>query len=681
MVKKQQSKIFAKWILLACILFGIVSGVYLVQNRIKIEQEQNHIENIVNYEAVLRESKFEKNNKQEIFNELKNSGVTALAIYDMTLKKLVDNGQVIVKDGGDTPYITFTDINKKSTPGETYIFPVQGKETYFIETKEALEQRLGKNHIQIVDTNNGNAIQVDIAYSQLKEFNLALSVEQAKTVNELGFNTIIRPTNFANSTHSEIKFELDRIAKMKNVTGIVFVGKEVLGYKDNIKYTVKRLNEMHIPIVGIESTTQLQYEMQQGFLEMAKMDNYQVGRLYTIPDDYLKKLQPEKVSQMFYISDIERNVRYNLFNLYKKGKNNETALQTSIGYMKVIKEKLENRGFVLGKASIYPEYQPNKVAIAGTLLGAIALFMFTLQLLVPMKINKQYLLFVILLLITAIVEIIGKGIIIRQLWGLSSAIMAPSASLIVIMDIWKKYKPITSESPLKSIVVGSIYIVLAAMLASVGGIFIGAILGSNDFFMEFQIFRGVKLTFVLPIILVTIAYLERFPIWQGQCINTKNEWKRFVRDILAKDVKVVTLLAIGVLLIVAWVFVGRSGHSAGVPVPGFELKLRQFLENVMYARPREKEFMIGYPALLAATYIFRQRWPFSYHFIFTIASVICLGSMVETFAHIRTPILMSIMRGFDGVWLGIIVGLVCLVALIIAKHLLDWLMKGDETII
>ena len=39
------------------------------------------------------------------------------------------------------------------------------------------------------------------------------------------------------------------------------------------------------------------------------------------------------------------------------------------------------------------------------------------------------------------------------------------------------------------------------------------------------------------------------------------------------------MIAIFAMLgVVGWVFVGRSGHTAGVPVPGFEIALRRFLE-------------------------------------------------------------------------------------------------------
>lgn len=40
---------------------------------------------------------------------------------------------------------------------------------------------------------------------------------------------------------------------------------------------------------------------------------------------------------------------------------------------------------------------------------------------------------------------------------------------------------------------------------------------------------------------------------------------------LCEDSLGVALLGVG-----AWIFVGRSGHTAGVPVPAIELKLRAF---------------------------------------------------------------------------------------------------------
>ena len=93
--------------------------------------------------------------------------------------------------------------------------------------------------------------------------------------------------------------------------------------------------------------------------------------------------------------------------------------------------------------------------------------------------------------------------------------------------------------------------------------------------------------------------------------------------------------------------------------------MRAALEQLFYARPRTKEFMIGHPAFLLAVYAAAQRWRTWIIFALVLAATIGQGSMVETFAHMRTPIEMSFVRGIGGIFLGGIIGAV-LVALVAA---------------
>ena len=85
---------------------------------------------------------------------------------------------------------------------------------------------------------------------------------------------------------------------------------------------------------------------------------------------------------------------------------------------------------------------------------------------------------------------------------------------------------------------------------------------------------------------------------------------------------------------------------------------RAFLEQMFYARPRTKELMIGHPAFMLAVMAFYRKWPTMLFFILVLLAAIGQGSMVETFAHMRTPIYMSFIRGVDGAILGGIIGAV-----------------------
>ena len=657
------------WILILCIIIGLLSSLYLVFERHQIEKSQNHIENIVDYDAVLRASAFEKRSQQEAFDALRNAGVTAFAIYDRTLEKAKDAGQVKVLSSEEMDSVRVNGAAIK--PGATYVALISGKEGYYKEIREDLYHRIGKDKVKELNTSIGPVLELYGATADsYAKMNLGISKLQAQEVADRGFNVIVRPTNYRNVTSEDIQYVFKRLEGIPHVTGMIFAGKEALGAPNLTDETLALLNKNHIPLVGIEAVNQLQYEPQQGFLEMAAKNNYSVGRVYTIAKEELKKITPEEAAQRFYISDIERNIRFNLFPMYETGINNETVLQTTINYINIATEKLAVKGYEFGPADIYPAYTPNPLLVVITMIGAIALFVYVLQMMLPMSKHTQLVAFFG-------ISLSSIGTLITQIWALSSAIMAPVGAMIRLMEEWRRYDGARPLGAIKSTILALLYLVIAALFAAIGGMYIASLLGNTKFFMEFALFRGVKLTFVLPIILVIIAYLQRFPLWNGRMINSKEEAKTFVVEFLTMDVKLYVFFIIAALGGAVWVFVGRSGHTAGVPVPGFELMLRRFLENTMYARPREKEFIIGHPALMLATFAFMRKWPTVIHFLLTLAGVIGIASMVETFCHLRTPVFMSIMRGYDGLLIGALFGVLLIIAVRFMMYVTQWFQARE----
>jgi predicted lysophospholipase L1 biosynthesis ABC-type transport system permease subunit len=90
-------------------------------------------------------------------------------------------------------------------------------------------------------------------------------------------------------------------------------------------------------------------------------------------------------------------------------------------------------------------------------------------------------------------------------------------------------------------------------------------------------------------------------------------------------------------------------------VPGIEKIFRDILENILYIRPRTKEFLIGYPFLfLAAARYLRgeKKWLWFLAALGAIAPI----SVFNAFSHIHTPIMVSMIRTVNGLVLGIIFG-------------------------
>jgi len=103
-------------------------------------------------------------------------------------------------------------------------------------------------------------------------------------------------------------------------------------------------------------------------------------------------------------------------------------------------------------------------------------------------------------------------------------------------------------------------------------------------------------------------------------------------------------------------YLARSGNFV-LTVPVFEVYFRNFLEALFFIRPRTKEFIIGYPFLyLAAVALLRGR-P-GWLWILAALGVIAPVSILNTFSHIHTPLVISMVRTVNGLVLGVAIGLV-----------------------
>ena len=108
------------------------------------------------------------------------------------------------------------------------------------------------------------------------------------------------------------------------------------------------------------------------------------------------------------------------------------------------------------------------------------------------------------------------------------------------------------------------------------------------------------------------------------------------------------------LLAVFVYYIYRTGNSA--TTSSAELAFRNFLENTLVIRPRTKEMIVGWPMLLLFIWSLRRGMKFL-PMVFGLGMTIGLVSVVNTFLHIRTPFLISLLRTGWGVLFGLLIGL------------------------
>lgn len=663
------------------VVIALICAIRLCAVRIDVEQRNMTIEQAMDYESLISMAKNDGYDEATVMQMAKDAGINSFAVYDTTLNKLAQRGDVSLLTA------LAAQLYYPQLPADTsFDYYVVGKkktevDPYFDEVKEDLQVRLGNSRVRDFSDGTYRILGLKGAMPDLGDVNLGILSADANRISQHGFGVILRPTNYMNPDKADIDRFFKRVDKIHGVTGIMFVGKEVLGYTadtqiraDLLKYTSDKLKERHLPFYMIEAANQLQYDQQEGMYSLADAVDYDTVRVYAMSKDELDKLDEEEGAMRFYISDLERNCRVNLYPVYKRPLHGTDRTTRTFAYVGLSSSKLTERGYKLGKASIMDVYYPQRLLSAIISVGALLGILFTLNLIVPLSDRVNRILSLLAIIAGFVGEYAVSGPLFLQVLAIGCAVSAPVAAVLILLDIYSKREIKKKLSYLAVIRDGTIGLACAVVIAAIGGIFIAALLGDIRFFMEFDFYRGVKLTFVLPLVLTALAYLRRFPLL-GIEVADGNSCKEFVRKFLDVPVRMGTLIIIGALAMCAYIFVGRSGHTAGVPVPGIEVAMRRFLENVMFARPREKEFLIGHPAFFLMVASIYRKWPQLLHFFLVIASVIGVSSMVETFAHIRTPFILSFIRGVNGWLTGTLIGIGLIVGTALIGYLTSWLGK------
>lgn len=638
---------------LAVLIFiGFCAAGVISWQRYEVEHNAKQVEMVYDYYNVIDSAVEEGKTADELFALYKKSGITSLAIYDETPEKLINHNFIRVYRGYDFHFRnpTVTGIEEE----KMYIQPGSSTEgaAYFAELKHHMELIYGQEKVRELNVNGVDTLEVAGNYSKFMTVPLGIFKETVKIAAQRDFYLVLRPANIPHASKEFIDTFFEAMDSSDKVSAVLFQGKEALGYKEHLDYVSNQLNQRHVPLVLIEAQNQLGFEPQAGLLDLAKKSNYDLVRLYAMSKDELIKINQKEASSRFYISDIERNIRMNLFPSYKFAADGKSLSETNASYIQGVTQRLENHGFTVGKASVMAPYFPSSALRSLAMMGALSLVVTTLLLLLPGLKKWSYYIEVLGLVGTQGLYWVLHMNLVLQLLALGAAVCTPVVVVTLFLNYCVKRKDMAfSEIGWGKLFLESVAILWGAgILSLMGAAFVSGLLGDIRYFLEMEIFRGVKATFVLPLVLISVVYIQKFPFF-GKTVSSDKDFVSFVKKFCHIQIKLGLLVGLGLLAIVGFVFIGRSGNN-GAPVPQFEIALRRFLEDMMYARPREKEFLFGHPAVLVSLAAFYRKWPQILHYFLIVAVTIGQGSMVETFAHMRSPFILSFIRGLDGLAAG-----------------------------
>ncbi|MDR1874564.1 MAG: DUF5693 family protein [Synergistaceae bacterium] len=224
------------------------------------------------------------------------------------------------------------------------------------------------------------------------------------------------------------------------------------------------------------------------------------------------------------------------------------------------------------------------------------------------------------------------GAVARLIGALTAAFVVVEAALLAMDD---------PARPWRSLATGFLF-------AIVGGLSVAALFSDPVYMLRLRTFSGVKLTLMLPPVLVALHDMRRR-------IHPESLSSLLSRPPLFGELALVLFLValMGVILF-------RSDNVQFIP--GIEAKIRHALERVLVARPRNREVFIGYPSLLLYAFAVRTGlWPRGRELL-RLGTTTGFASVVNSFCHYHTPLLFILLREFHGLWTGALLGVVAVFA-------------------
>lgn len=669
------------WCILFVMIVGFFVAVWVGMERNQVEEKAKQVEIALEFHDLEDLAYQDGKDPDQLLIQFKNAGMTSLVVEEASLERLIRRGWANLHRGGELiadekngllTNAAWQEAVKSQKINPEWFYLVPSREEIGKEIAENMMYRLGKDRVKVLSIDGKTVVGIRLwTPEKIMEFPMGLYKEDLDRAKKAGVLLIVRPVNGINPNESYNQYLIGKLQNRENLTAIIPGGIEMIGYRNDqpmddqpFMYSFGNWMKDHQINLGmVERADQLQFIPQSGLMPLATAMDYRAARTYTIYKEELKNLTLPVAIDRWPLAVKERNIKINLIRKFEKLQGANTLTETHENYIRSVAAGIQKEGFTLGRAHIMESYHTPGWALALIMSGIIAGGVFFLsQLRSGFSGRYQIILWLVLSLGLAAPLVLKDSTLLRQMGALGAACIFPPIALSIVMDYWGKW-PGKEKTQLWSILVrGVLLLFLAGAISFVGSLLMAGMLSDIRFFMEMDLFRGVKLTFVLPIFLSLFLYISRFSLTNGADGELLSESKRILRSPAT-----IQLLVIGCVgLAGVYILLGRSGHTAGFEVPGWEIQLRSFLEKAFFTRPRSKELFIGHPALVMATYFWAIRSPRWLHFCATIAGSIGIASMVETFAHVRSPLFLSFVRGIDGLWPGAILGVIG----ILACHLL-----------
>jgi hypothetical protein len=691
-------------ILLICLT--LLVGIFTIYQRVEIEKQYKTAEIILDYNEM---KKFADSSEEDLsywFERFKEYGAQSVAIQEETIKRLVESGkplraeitsELIKSYGWQNSYnqkivdlieenkIDSNDVIVTTKDNEMFNYIMDGLEerysddffepytldnVYYIVLKGTNDDiYYGATNRIINLAGKGVYEKTDVVDSRLMNIGIGYDDEAINLAKGSGLDVILRPINFP--TYNEKLADVYKAANERyglEPRIYLFHGKEILGYPDNEDTLLDYVKEKDISIGLIESSTQREHLDGEGLDDLVEDSGYNALRLFTMWDyirernEYYNYEGAEEIENTMFRAITERNIRAIYFKPFFEKEESTKYLTDEKEYERTfasLEKRLEEHNIKLGRAEAIEEFHIGakrlSVMAFGITLAAVLLLIKVLNI-KNKRVNYLYLAAVP----AAIIPLVMRNIAEKGFAFAAAVIFSGLAIYFFMMQIKNIYESKEKYSNFKILIYSTVILAGSIAISLAGAVFVDSMLADVKYLLEMDIFRGVKFAQILPFGIFALLFLIYF--LDKDCEDSFKSVVNTSIKLLNHNIKIYYGIVVGIIGIAAYIYISRTGHETNIQPSSIEMITRNFMEYMLLARPRTKEFLIAFPAIFAAVYAASKKSEF-FTGIFMLASAMGTSSVINTFSHLRTPIYLSLARTVIAMGFGIVIGVIAVIVI------------------
>jgi Family of unknown function (DUF5693) len=637
-------------LLLALLAVGLLACLYVGVRRERHEHRANRVEIVMDDADFASLARSYAYDQRAFLIALRRAGLTSLAVQEELGGQIAASSNAAVYSG--TALLAQSKLFGFRDPvfARLAAHGVRGDEVYLVAYDPATAQRYARQLAlkfapQSVRVLHAGIPQVFAIRTQADYFasvGLGLPAERVALARELGLHLVPRLQNDERFRGPQIDALVRDAALRHDAHTVIFFGlrNAVLGYPDNLDAAANALRNAKLDFGTIET-----YDVKQnqaGSETLARDLPDRTVRVQAIAKAEQDKLRPEEIVQRYDLGVRERNVRVVYLRPFAHQWGDRSIQATNVELVREIAQSARAAGLRVGTASPFDRFvtRPWEIVLASLAVPAIVLLLLA-------EFGFGNLRWLIAFVVVDVVLVLAgfavhHDMAVRKLLALIAGIAFPVAGFAAIAPAFRAPRaPSTGAAVLDGIRV----VIIATLVTLCGALVVVGLLSTPLTMLEIDRFSGVRLVLVVPALLSLVLYL--FTRRWGSAHSPASLGEA--------PVNVLQIAAAAVLLGAGYLVLARSGNQSDIAPSAFELALRAHLTTLLQVRPRFKEFVLGFPALMLVPALVpsdRARWGW----LFALAIGVGLGDVVDTFSHLHTALGVSLLRLVNGAVIGIVVG-------------------------